>query len=228
MHNSPVDALTWLDPTDPDAPFPPISQALKEPDGLLAVGGDLSPRRLLNAYRQGIFPWYEDGQPILWWSPDPRAVMTTNRLNISRSLRKTLRNKPYTVTINHAFSDVINACAAPRKGARGTWITQEMIEAYIQLNRMHHAHSIEVWNDRRELVGGLYGVLVDNVFAGESLFTRERDMSKVALVYLAQWLAERGVPIIDCQLPTDHLMTMGAVEISRTEYSARYLQAQAN
>ncbi|MGV6818046.1 MAG: leucyl/phenylalanyl-tRNA--protein transferase [Thiotrichales bacterium] len=224
MHNSPVDALTWLDPADPDAPFPPVDQALKEPDGLLAVGGDLSPKRLLNAYRRGIFPWYEDGQPILWWSPDPRAIIPTDAIKISRSLRKTLRNKPYTVTIDQAFSDVVSACAAPRKGARGTWITREMKDAYLRLHTLHIAHSIEVWNDRRELVGGLYGVLVDNVFSGESLFTRERDMSKVALVYLAQWLAERHVPIIDCQLPTDHLKTMGAIEVSREEYVAQYLQ----
>lgn len=224
MHNSPVEALTWLDPADPDAPFPSVDQALKEPGGLLAVGGDLSPRRLLNAYRRGIFPWYEDGQPILWWSPDPRAIIPTNAIKISRSLKKTLRNKPYTVTINQAFADVVSACAAPRKGARGTWITREMKDAYYRLHTLHIAHSIEVWNDRRELVGGLYGVLVDNVFSGESLFTRERDMSKVALVYLAQWLAERHVPIIDCQLPTDHLMTMGAIEISREEYVAQYLQ----
>lgn len=223
MHNSSIEALTWLDPGDPDAPFPPVNRALQEPDGLLAVGGDLSPRRLLSAYRRGIFPWYEDGQPILWWSPDPRAIILTDQIKISRSLKKTLRNKPYTVTINHAFEDVVTACAGPRKGAHGTWITQEMRDAYVTMNRMHHAHSIEVWNDRRELVGGLYGVLVDGVFSGESLFTRERDMSKVALVYLAQWLQEQKIPVIDCQLPTAHLASMGATEISRDEYVTRYL-----
>ncbi len=212
-----------MDPRNPLDDFPPPQEALEEPQGLIAAGGDLHPHRLLHAYRHGVFPWYEDGQPILWWSPDPRAVIFTDRVKISRSLKKTLRNKPYSVTIDTAFEDVVRACAAPRKGSSGTWITNEMRRAYLQLHRMGHAHSIEVWNEDGELVGGLYGVLLENMFCGESMFSRATDMSKVALVHLAYWLQEQGIEVIDCQLPNPHLMSLGAVEISREEFLQTYL-----
>ncbi|MGV6859966.1 MAG: leucyl/phenylalanyl-tRNA--protein transferase [bacterium] len=215
--------VKWLDPRNPLDEFPPASEALQEPEGLLAAGGDLHPQRLLHAYRQGIFPWYEDGQPILWWSPDPRALIFTDRLKISRSLQKTLRNKDYRVSINTRFEEVVRACAAPRKGASGTWITNDMRRAYLQLHRMRHAYSIEVWNPADELVGGLYGILLDNMFCGESMFNRATDMSKVALVYLAYWLEEQGIRVIDCQLPNPHLKSLGAESIPRDEFISRYV-----
>ncbi len=217
--------LVWLDPNDPHADFPPVERALRDPDGLLAAGGDLSPQRLLRAYRRGIFPWYEKGQPILWWSPDPRAVLFPDRLRISRSLRKTLRNKPYRVTFDTAFAAVVTACAAPRRGATGTWITPEMRDAYCALHAQGHAHSVEVWWPDGELVGGLYGILLPRVFSGESMFARRSDMSKVALVHLAQWLRERDVPLIDCQLPNPHLMRLGAETMPRERFVREYLEA---
>lgn len=216
--------LVWLDPLDPEQPFPPIETALDEPNGLLAAGGGLEPARLLNAYRNGIFPWYEEGQPILWWSPDPRAVFDSHDIRISRSLKKTLRNKNFTVSIDTSFEAVIRACAAPRDYADGTWITEEMIQAYIQLHALGHAHSVEVWNKEGELVGGLYGILLDALFCGESMFSRERDMSKVALVYLAQWLKEKGIQTIDCQMPNDHLLSLGAQPMTRDEFQKRFLK----
>ncbi len=225
MHNGNMGTLTWLDPSDPDGDFPPVDYALREPDGLLAVGGDLAPERLLRAYRRGIFPWYEKGQPILWWSPDPRALIYTDQLKISRSLRKTLRNKVYTVSFDKDFMAVVEACAAPRAGARGTWITREMMHAYAQLHELGYAHSVEVWNGEGKLVGGLYGVLLERVYSGESMFSRERDMSKVALVYLAEWLKARQIPVIDCQLPNPHLMSLGAVTVARHEFLTRYLKS---
>ncbi len=217
--------LVWLDPNDPHADFPPVETALRDPDGLLAAGGDLSPARLLRAYRRGIFPWYEEGQPILWWSPDPRAVIFPECLRISRSLRKTLRNKPYRVTFDTAFDAVVAACAEPRRGATGTWITQEMRAAYGALHAQGHAHSVEVWDAEGRLVGGLYGILLPRVFSGESMFSRRSDMSKVALVYLAQWLIERDVPLIDCQLPNPHLMRLGAETMPRARFVRDYLEA---
>lgn len=216
--------LFWLDPANPNADFPPVYKALKDPDGLLAAGGDLSPGRLLNAYRHGIFPWYEEGQPILWWSPDPRAVIFTDKIKISRSLKKTLRNKSYSVSFDAAFDQVVSACAEPRKGASGTWITAGMQAAYIELYRQGHAHSVEVRDEADKLVGGLYGILLNQVFSGESMFSRQRDMSKVALVYLAQWLSARQIRIIDCQLPNSHLMSMGATTIPREIFIKKYLR----
>jgi leucyl/phenylalanyl-tRNA--protein transferase len=208
----------WLDANDPREAFPSAELALADPNGLLAIGGDLRPERLLNAYRSGIFPWYEEDQPILWWSPDPRAIFDTSKLNISRSLRKTLRNKSFNVTIDRNFKAVVAACAEPRAYASGTWITAEMQNAYCELHRQGYAHSVEVWNDEGVLTGGLYGVLLDNIFAGESMFSRERDMSKVALVYLAQWLEERGIHLIDCQLPNPHLASLGAITLPRSDF----------
>ncbi len=215
--------LTWIDPNDPEISFPPVSAALKEPDGLLAAGGDLSPERLMTAYRQGIFPWYEEGQPILWWSPDPRAVIPVDAVHVSRSLQKRLRKNDYRVTFDTAFADVVRACAEPRKGSNGTWITIQMQQAYIELHRLGQAHSVEVWDMDDKLIGGMYGVLLEKIFSGESMFSRARDGSKIAMVYIAQWLQMRGIKAIDCQLPNPHLMRMGAIEISRDEFVARYL-----
>lgn len=209
--------LYFLDPDHPDAPFPPVEWAQSDPNGLLAVGGDLSLTRLLGAYRDGIFPWYSDGQPILWWSPDPRLVLLPNQLKISRSLRKTLRNRGFTVSINRDFRGVIRACAAPRPYQGETWITTEMVAAYENLHQTGHAHSVEVWLEN-ELVGGLYGVSTGTVFFGESMFSTERDASKVALVYLVRNLFSWGYKLIDCQVSSQHLVSLGAEEIPRSRF----------
>jgi len=209
--------LHLLDPDDPEAPFPPVESAEREPDGLLAVGGDLHPRRLLNAYRAGIFPWYSDDQPLLWWSPDPRTVLFPERLKVSRSLRKSLRNKPFRVTFDTAFDAVIDACAAPRAGENGTWITHDMATAYRQLHRLGHAHSVEVWLDDK-LAGGLYGIAMGRVFFGESMFSRVSEASKVAFVHLIRQLQARGYRLVDCQVYSAHLLTLGAEEIPRREF----------
>ena len=218
------DTLYWIDEHSANNDFPPVSQALKDPEGLLAAGGNLTPERLVHAYRRGIFPWFEENQPILWWSPDPRCVIHTDHLHITRSLKKTIRNKPYRVTFNQAFTEVINACAEPRKGSTGTWITEDMKTAYIRLHQQGQAQSVEVWNPNGQLIGGLYGILLDKVFSGESMFSRERDMSKVALVYLAEWLNTRKIHLIDCQLPNPHLKSLGAVLIPRAEFISHYLE----
>ncbi|MEJ1298850.1 MAG: leucyl/phenylalanyl-tRNA--protein transferase [Candidatus Sedimenticola sp. (ex Thyasira tokunagai)] len=210
--------LQLLNPDDPYAPFPPVSQAEIEPDGLLAVGGDLSPERLLNAYQHGIFPWYSDDQPILWWSPDPRMVLFPEKIKISRSLRKSLRNRSFQVTFDHHFEEVIRACGEPRGDGDGTWITEEMIGAYCQLNNLGYAHSVEVWRDNL-LVGGLYGVALGGVFFGESMFSRESDASKVALVHLVVQISQWGYRMIDCQIHSAHLGSLGAEEIPRSEFS---------
>lgn len=206
-----------LDPNRPDQPFPPVGQAETEPNGLLAVGGDLSTTRLLNAYRCGIFPWYSEDQPILWWSPDPRTVLYPEKLKISRSLGKTLRNKPFAVTFDQAFTRVMAACSAPRKNENGTWITTQMLAAYRELHRIGCAHSVEVWMQDR-LVGGVYGVALGRVFFGESMFSIERDASKVALVHLTRLLTERGYRLIDCQVYSAHLISLGAEEITRSRF----------
>lgn len=206
--------------------FPPVEHA--SPEGLLAIGGDLSSRRLLDAYRHGIFPWYSAGQPILWWSPDPRAVLYPDRLKISRSLRKTLRRRAFTVTFDHAFEAVIQACAQPRvvDGTRnsGTWITREMKAAYIELHRAGYAHSVETWSGSR-LVGGLYGIALGRGFFGESMFHRKTDASKVALVGLVQLLSRWGFHFIDCQLTSDHVLSLGAVEIPRPRFLTKLAKA---
>ncbi len=209
--------LYILDPGNPDAPFPPVELAQREPNGLLAVGGDLSQVRLLNAYRNGIFPWYGDGQPVLWWSPDPRLVLFPDRLKISRSLYKTIRNRGFEVSLDRDFHGVIRACGAPRGDEGETWITKEMINAYENLHQAGHAHSIEIWL-QQELVGGLYGVSTGTVFFGESMFSRARDASKVALVCLARYLASWGYQLIDCQVYTQHLVSLGAEEIPRLRF----------
>lgn len=204
-----------------DTPFPPVVQALKEPNGLLAGGGDLSPQRLLAAYRRGIFPWYSPGEPILWWSPDPRMVLFPGALRITRSLAKTLRNADYRVTLDSAFEQVIAACGAvPRPGQNGTWITAEMQQAYIRLHALGHAHSVETWRGG-QLVGGLYGVAIGRAFCGESMFSHATDASKIALAHLCRFLAGRGFGIIDCQMETAHLTSLGARPIPRDDYLAR-------
>ncbi|MFC5578086.1 leucyl/phenylalanyl-tRNA--protein transferase [Lysobacter niabensis] len=198
-------------PADPEAPFPSGHLALRQPAGLLAIGGDLSPPRLLNAYRSGIFPWYSDEQPILWWCPDPRAVFRTDGIPLSSRLRRWLRRSDWLVRADTAFAQVIDACAmSPRSGQQGTWITPEMIGAYVDLHRLGHAHSIEVYAAGERLVGGLYGVSVGQMFFGESMFSTESGGSKVALVALARRLRNWGWPLIDAQVENDHLLSLGA------------------
>jgi leucyl/phenylalanyl-tRNA--protein transferase len=209
--------LHLLDPRDPGAPFPDVSFAEREPNGLLAVGGDLSVPRLINAYRRGIFPWFNAGDPILWWSPDPRTILLPRQVHVSRSLRKTLRKGVFDVTVDSAFDRVIAACAGPRADSDGTWLVPEMIRAYRRLHREGWAHSVEVWADDR-LVGGLYGVAIGRVFFGESMFSHASDASKVALVHLCRVLEDRGFGLIDCQVLTGHLVRMGAVQIGRGDF----------
>ncbi len=201
-----------------DAPFPPVSKALKSPNGLLCAGGDLSPGRIVDAYSHGIFPWYSDGDPILWWSPDPRMVLFPDELKVSRSLKKTLARELYETRFDTAFRDVIEACAAPRDGQAGTWIVPEMVEAYVRLHELGFAHSVESWHQGR-LVGGLYGMALGNAFFGESMFARAPDASKVALVRLVERLREGGCRVIDCQQATAHLASLGAREIPRKAFA---------
>ena len=208
--------IALLDKDDPPDAFPDPATASEDPEGLLAVGGDLSTARLLAAYRRGIFPWYEDGQPILWWCPHPRAVLVPDRLRISRSLRRRLRSDCFHVSVDLAFRDVIEACARSR-WATGTWITEEMQAAYLELHALGHAHSIETWRGT-ELVGGLYGLGIGAMFFGESMFSRETDASKVALVKLARLAATRGIELIDCQVATAHLTSLGSELRPRGEF----------
>ncbi|MES1983179.1 MAG: leucyl/phenylalanyl-tRNA--protein transferase [Pseudomonadota bacterium] len=200
-------------------PFPPLEQAMRLPNGLLAAGGELTPARLLDAYRHGIFPWFNEDDPILWWSPDPRTVLFPGEFKISRTLRKTLRSNLYEVRTDTVFDQVMQGCAAPR-GDQGTWINADMIAAYKELHRMGHAHSVETWQ-QGVLVGGLYGVSIGRMFYGESMFSRRTDASKVALAHLAAQLRRWNFGMIDCQMRTSHLVTLGAREISRSEFSRR-------
>ena len=206
--------IPWLAADDP---FPPPSRALKEPNGLLAAGADLSPERLVAAYRRGIFPWYGEGQPLLWWAPNPRMVLFPEEFKLSRSLRKRLRHHDYAVKTDSAFVDVMRACAAPRPGQAGTWITDEMIDAYRALHRRGLAHSVETWIDGG-LAGGLYGVALGRVFYGESMFARASDASKIALAHLVRQLARWDYGMIDCQMRTAHLASFGAREIPRADF----------
>lgn len=206
---------------DPEAPFPSAHLALREPDGLLAVGGDLSPPRLLNAYREGIFPWFSEGQPPLWWSPDPRLVFATDGLHLGSRFRRTLRTSSWQVHADTAFAAVMAACAeSPRPGQRGTWITPAMRAAYLELHRLGHAHSIEVMDDGR-LVGGIYGIALGRMFYGESMFSAVSGGSKVALAALARRLREWGFPLIDAQVENPHLLTLGATSMPREAFLAR-------
>lgn len=241
-------------------PFPPVDEALREPNGLLAIGGDLSPERLLDAYRHGIFPWFNADDPILWWSPDPRMVLFPREFKVSRSLRKTLARRDFEVSMDTAFERVMRACAAPRAGQAGTWIHEEMIAAYTALHRMGYAHSVEVWmpgspaplqievetgrqranhedstistarneqashqgiDDELDLVGGLYGISIGRMFYGESMFSRRTDGSKIALAHLAAQLTRWNFGMIDCQMNTPHLASLGAREIPRAEFIRR-------
>ncbi|NOZ53037.1 MAG: leucyl/phenylalanyl-tRNA--protein transferase [Gammaproteobacteria bacterium] len=207
----------WIDANNQDIAFPDTSLALTEPDGLLAIGGDLSPKRLLTAYSNGIFPWYNEGEPILWWSPNPRAVLFPTQLKISRSLRKTLAKNNVTITIDNTFKEVVNACGEPRKNQPGTWITPDMRTAYYTMHKLGHAHSIECWHNN-QLVGGLYGMSIGQVFFGESMFSRKTDSSKLALVHLVHKLQEWGFQLIDCQVRTAHLTSLGAKDIPREQF----------
>jgi leucyl/phenylalanyl-tRNA--protein transferase len=202
---------------DSDDPFPPAELALQQPNGLLAAGADLSPSRLMDAYAQGIFPWFGSDDPLLWWSPDPRMVLFVSELRITRSLRRVIRAGRFQVTFDTAFPAVIAGCAAPRPGQDGTWITPEMNTAYCQLFELGHAHSVEAWAGDR-LAGGLYGVSLGRMFFGESMFSRESDASKVAFVHMVAQFGRWGMPLIDCQMPTSHLASFGAREIPRTEF----------
>jgi leucyl/phenylalanyl-tRNA--protein transferase len=215
-----------LRPGQRDPQFPPVEFA--SPEGLLAVGGDLSSERLLAAYRQGIFPWYSAGQPILWWSPDPRAVLYPEKLRVSRSLRQTLRRGHFEVRLDTAFREVMLACAAPREQhpGGGTWITDDMVAAYGRLHELGYAHSVETWQ-QHQLVGGLYGVALGGVFFGESMFARATDASKVALVALAHELRRRGFVLIDCQLPSAHLASLGSEEITRVRFMSELARGLA-
>lgn len=210
--------IPWL---EQQTPFPPAERALREPNGLLAAGGDLSPERLLDAYRQGIFPWYSPDEPILWWSPDPRMVLAPADYTPSRSLRKRLRQGNHTVRLDTAFAAVTEACAnSPRHGQHGTWISPAMRRAYFRLHELGWAHSVETWvNDR--LVGGLYGVAIGRVFFGESMFAHATDASKVAFAHLCRHLDRQGFELIDCQMSTAHLASLGAREIPRRDFAAR-------
>ncbi|GLZ23926.1 leucyl/phenylalanyl-tRNA--protein transferase [Stutzerimonas stutzeri] len=208
--------LTWL--KRDDLSFPPLETALREPNGLLAAGGDLRPERLLAAYRHGCFPWYQEGQPLLWWSPDPRTVLFPDELHVSRSLRKRMRNGDYRVTFDTAFAEVIQGCAGPRSYADGTWITTPMQDAYVRLHEMGVAHSVEVWQ-QGQLVGGLYGLAMGELFFGESMFSRATDASKVGFVTLVERLREWGFALIDCQMPTRHLESFGARSIPRAAFA---------
>ena len=206
--------IPWLSAHDP---FPAVTRALKEPNGLLAAGGELSSARLLDAYRHGIFPWYSEGEPLLWWSPDPRMVLIPEELRVSRSLGKRLRRKDYELRTDSRFGEVMRACAEPRGGRAGTWITAEMVSAYTALHREGYAHCVETWIDG-ELAGGLYGVAIGRMFFGESMFARVTDTSKIALAHLARQLERWDFGMIDCQMATTHLASFGAREIPRAEF----------
>lgn len=210
-----MSGIFWLDPDSTE--FPPISLAVSEPNGLLAAGGDLSPARLINAYRHGIFPWFDDDQPILWWSPNPRCVLFPEHLHVSRSLAKRLRKGGYEVCFDRCFSEVVQICAAPRATQSGTWITDDMLAAYEQLHALGVAHSVEVWRDG-QLVGGLYGLVMGRLFFGESMFSRESDASKIAFVHLVEQLRIWGYYLIDCQVYSEHLASLGASEIPRSDF----------
>jgi leucyl/phenylalanyl-tRNA--protein transferase len=209
--------IAWL---GAQSPFPPLGAAMDDPNGLLAIGGDLAPSRLLAAYRAGIFPWFSEGQPILWWSPDPRMVLYVDEFRISRSLGKRVRSGAYETRVDSEFRQVVQACAdTPRAGQGGTWITPAMVDAYCELHRLGYAHSVESWRDGR-LVGGLYGLALGQVFFGESMFAHENDASKVALVQLVALLQRLRVSLIDCQQETAHLAAFGARPIARARFAA--------
>lgn len=212
--------IAWLAPGDPPDSFPPVERALREPPGLLAAGGDLSCERLVAAYRRGIFPWYSPGQPVLWWSPDPREVLIPEEFHVSRSLARALRTRGFEYHVDRDFEGVIAACAAPRRASPGTWITAGMREAYSRLHQRGIAHSSEIWRAGR-LVGGVYGVQLQRVYFGESMFSLEPDASKAALAGLVRQCLANGTVLIDCQLPSAHLRSLGSRPLPRAEFLAR-------
>ena len=214
-----MSGVIWINEGDPPGALPPSRFALREPNGLLAVGGALTPEWLIHAYRSGVFPWYSEGQPILWWTPDPRAVLFPGEFCCSRSLAKSIRNRGYETRIDTSFTEVVTACAEPRRRESGTWITPAMHQSYAELHRRGLAHSVETWHEGR-LVGGLYGVALGRVFFGESMFTRARDASKVAFARLVEECLRRGVGLIDCQMATDHLASLGSRCIPRARFEA--------
>ena len=214
--------ITWL-ADDPETPFPSTCHALDEPNGLLAAGGDLSPTRLLNAYRQGIFPWYAEGNPILWWSPAPRCVIYPGEVHLSRRTRRRFNSGAYRLTLNMAFDEVLRACSEPREGEPDTWITPEMETAYQLMHRLGHACSLEVW-EGDFLAGGIYGLLLGSMFFGESMFSRRTDGSKIALLALCRLLTRSGIELLDCQVANPHLFSMGAQEISREAFERKLLE----
>lgn len=210
--------IPWLDPHDE---FPRLEEALRDPNGLLCAGADLSPPRILDAYRSGIFPWFSPGEPILWWSPDPRMALVPDEMRVSRSLRRRLQQGNFEVRLDCAFPSVIRACAStPRPGQSGTWITREMRHAYLALHELGYAHSVETWVNN-ELVGGLYGLAIGRMFYGESMFAHATDASKIAFAHLVRFLREQGYGLIDCQMSTPHLASLGAREIPRADFIAR-------
>ena len=212
--------LAWLEPS---SPFPEPCAALEEPNGLLAAGGDLSPQRILSAYRQGIFPWFSDGQPILWWSPNPRCIIYPSDVHCSKSLNKHIRRLRPRITFDQAFEDVIQHCAR-LDSEQGTWITAEMEAAYIQLHHLGYAHSVEVWHDQ-ELIGGLYGLAMGKVFFGESMFSQQTNASKIAFISLCRQLEKWGYQLIDCQVENPHLLSLGAVTIERSDFLRQLTEA---
>jgi leucyl/phenylalanyl-tRNA---protein transferase len=219
--------LPWLAPEN--IQFPETNEALASPNGLLAAGGQLTPEWLLHAYSRGIFPWFSEGEPILWWSPSPRTIFNINQIHISKSLRKTLRKNIYRIRIDSAFTDVVNACAQsrPNQENHGTWISNEIVDAYSTLHKAGYAHSVEVW-DNDELVGGLYGIALGRMFFGESMFSFEKNSSKIALFHLAEQLKEWHYVAIDCQVANDHLLSLGALQIPRTEFEGMLEQYVSN
>lgn len=218
--------LHWLDPRNPRQPFPPARQAMRDPNGLLAIGGDLSVTRLLNAYAHGVFPWYNPDEPILWWCPDPRAILVPSAFHASRSLQRHLRRADYAVTLDRAFARVLEACGAPRARGRGTWLGPEMKQAYLALHERGHAHSVEVWRDGA-LIGGLYGVALGRAFFGESMFSHAENGSKIAMYWLCRQLAAWSFALLDCQIASAHLATLGAAELPREQFLALLREAVA-
>lgn len=216
--------LHWLDPRDANQPFPAPHRAMRDPNGLLAIGGDLSVTRLVRAYSSGIFPWYNPNEPILWWCPDPRAVLEPGRFHVSHSLRKRIARADYAVTLDRAFAAVLDGCTATRRGSHGTWLGPDMKHAYIELQAEGHAHSAEVWRNGH-LIGGLYGVALGRAFFGESMFSTETDGSKLALYWLCQQLKAWHFDLIDCQIASDHLQSLGAVEMPRERFLVRLRHA---
>jgi leucyl/phenylalanyl-tRNA---protein transferase len=209
--------LYWVKDNLLATDFPAVDKALRDPDGLLAIGGDLSEKRLLDAYKNGIFPWFNEGQPIMWWSPDPRCILLPNEIKVSRSLAKHLRQNKYKITYNTVFTEILEGCAATRKGIDDTWITNDIKLAYLNLFKRGYAHSVECWKDEK-LIGGLYGLAMGKVFFGESMFSRESDASKITLVHLAQQLEKMNFRLIDCQVHSAHLQTLGAKPIKRESF----------